>query len=176
MENKNIPDYVLKKGISKDDFVKIRDELKNMLLDDVLVKLNDYDDMIENIRKLDSSPKTDRWISKFHLHATFTDRVINNNVIKIEKIFNKILEDWEVYLTTKEEKNDDSNQKVKDNEQGKEEEVKNELDKDESLEHELIDDNSSISDEEVIEEKNVDEEPVLKEVTNIDTIEGDKDE
>lgn len=165
MKNKNIPDYVLKKGISKDDFVKICDELKRLLIDDVLVKLNDYNDMIDNVRKLDSSPKTDRWISNFQLHVSLTDKVINNNVIKIEKIFNKIFEDWDIYLTSKDEVNEKENvDKTKD-------------DLDNSLKKEVINDagdgeHVSLEDE----NKNIDEEPILNEITNIDTIEGDKDE
>ena len=150
MNDKNIPEYVLEKGISRDDFVKIRDELKNMLLEDVLVKLNDYDAMLENIKKIDSSPNTDKWISNFDLHVGLTGKIINNNVIKIEKLFDKIFEDWEAYQI---QQGDSAN-----------------------VEEQSVVDSEVVNNEEVKEEIDDGPEPVLNELTKIDTIEGDDNE
>ena len=150
MNDKNIPEYVLEKGISRDDFVKIRDELKNMLLEDVLVKLNDYDAMLENIKKIDSSPNTDKWISNFDLHVGLTGKIINNNVIKIEKLFDKIFEDWEAYQI---QQGDSAN-----------------------VEAQSVVDSEVVNNEEVKEEIDEGPEPVLNELTKIDTIEGDDNE
>jgi len=95
MEGRNIPSYVLAKGISKDGFVKLLGDIKTAVIVDGLEKINDYDKMLDEVKKMDT--QDDDWVSKFEKQVIESNEVINSNYKKIESLFERIFDDWEIY-------------------------------------------------------------------------------
>lgn len=97
MENNNIPNYVLANGISKDGFEKLLSDIKNAVM---INKLDDYSEMLEFVKTKDEDDQS--WSSDFEKQFLESKGIINDNLLKIEKLFNRIFKDWEIY---KEENN-----------------------------------------------------------------------
>lgn len=97
MQRKNIPAYVLANGISKMGFEKLLADIKNAALQDGVDKFNDYAEMIDFIKNNVADETVDQWINDFEVQIVESTKIIKDNVVKIEDLFNKIFEDWEKY-------------------------------------------------------------------------------
>ena len=97
MQRKNIPAYVLAKGISKTGFEKLLADIRKAAIEDGIDKFNDYNEMLEFIKINLDDESFSQWVNDFETQMTESTKIINDNVNQIENLFNKIFEDWEVY-------------------------------------------------------------------------------
>ena len=95
MQRKNIPAYVLARGVSKKGFEQLVADMKNPTIEEGLNKINEYQEMIDAVKAKDED--TDQWVSDFMMQLEESNRVIKENVSKIEALFETIFVDWEKY-------------------------------------------------------------------------------
>lgn len=95
MQRKNIPAYVLARGVSKKGFEQFLADIKNATIEEGLNKINEYQEMINAVKAKDED--TDQWVSDFMMQLEESNRVIKENVSKIEALFETIFVDWEKY-------------------------------------------------------------------------------
>ena len=95
MQRKNIPAYVLARGVSKKGFEQLLADIKNATIEEGLNKINEYQEMIDAVKAKDED--TDQWVSDFMMQLEESNRVIKENVSKIEALFETIFVDWEKY-------------------------------------------------------------------------------
>ena len=95
MQRKNIPAYVLARGLSKKGFEQLLADIKNATIEEGLNKINEYQEMIDAVKAKDED--TDQWVSDFMMQLEESNRVIKENVSKIEALFETIFVDWEKY-------------------------------------------------------------------------------
>ncbi|MBE6150757.1 MAG: hypothetical protein E7162_02935 [Firmicutes bacterium] len=95
MQRKNIPAYVLARGVSKKGFEQLLADIKNATIEEGLNKINEYQEMIDAVKAKDEN--TDQWVSDFMMQLEESNRVIKENVSKIEALFETIFVDWEKY-------------------------------------------------------------------------------
>ena len=95
MQRKNIPAYVLARGVSKKGFEQLLADIKNATIEEGLNKINEYQEMIDTVKAKDED--TDQWVSDFMMQLEESNRVIKENVSKIEALFETIFVDWEKY-------------------------------------------------------------------------------
>ncbi len=95
MQRKNIPAYVLARGVSKKGFEQLLADIKNAAIEEGLNKINEYQEMIDAVKAKDGD--TDQWVSDFMMQLEESNKVINENVSKIETLFETIFVDWEKY-------------------------------------------------------------------------------
>lgn len=95
MQRKNIPAYVLARGLSKKGFEQLLADIKNATIEEGLNKINEYQEMIDAVKAKDED--TDQWVSDFMMQIEESNRVIKENVSKIEALFETIFVDWEKY-------------------------------------------------------------------------------
>ena len=95
MQRKNIPAYVLARGVSKKGFEQLLADIKNATIEEGLNKINEYQEMIDAVKAKDED--TDQWVSDFMMQLEESKRVIKENVSKIEALFETIFVDWEKY-------------------------------------------------------------------------------
>lgn len=95
MQRKNIPAYVLARGVSKKGFEQLLANIKNATIEEGLNKINEYQEMIDAVKAKDEN--TDQWVSDFMMQLEESNRVIKENVSKIEALFETIFVDWEKY-------------------------------------------------------------------------------
>ena len=93
---------------------------KNATIEEGLNKINEYQEMINAVKAKDED--TDQWVSDFMMQLEESNRVIKENVSKIEALFETIFVDWEKYKeengiveeeTPVEEKNEKKDKKSK---------------------------------------------------------------
>lgn len=97
MQRKNIPSYVLAKGISKEGFEQLLEDIRNAAIEEGVKEFSNYSEMIESIKAKDNSEGTNQWISDFEAQLNESTKIINDNMAKIEDLFNRIFNDWEIY-------------------------------------------------------------------------------
>lgn len=95
MQRKNIPAYVLARGVSKKGFEQLLADIKNATIEEGLNKINEYQEMIDAVKAKDEN--TYQWVSDFMMQLEESNRVIKENVSKIEALFETIFVDWEKY-------------------------------------------------------------------------------
>ena len=95
MQRKNIPTYVLARGVSKKGFEQLLANIKKATIEEGLNKINEYQEMIDAVKAKDED--TDQWVSDFMMQLEESNRVIKENVSKIEALFETIFVDWEKY-------------------------------------------------------------------------------
>lgn len=95
MQRKNIPAYVLARGVSKKGFEQLLADIKNATIEEGLNKINEYQEMIDAVKAKDED--TDQWVSDFMMQLEESNKVIKENVSKIEALFETIFVDWEKY-------------------------------------------------------------------------------
>lgn len=95
MQRKNIPAYVLARGVSKKGFEQLLSDIKNAAIEEGLNKINEYQEMLDAVKAKEEN--TDQWVSDFMMALEETNKVINENVGKIEALFETIFVDWEKY-------------------------------------------------------------------------------
>jgi hypothetical protein len=133
MQRKNIPAYVLARGVSKKGFQQLLENIKNAAIEEGLNKINEYQEMIDAVKAKDED--ADQWVSDFMMQLEESGRVIKENVSKIEALFETIFVDWEKYKeengiveeveeTTVEEKKEESKEIQHED---KKEEIKKEI-------------------------------------------------
>lgn len=89
-DNSNIPSSILVKGVSHDDFNKLLNELKTIIIEDGVDKINNYDKVIKN------NPN-EEWKESFIGQVEESSKIIKEEYDKIENLFNRIFSDWEKY-------------------------------------------------------------------------------
>lgn len=89
-DNSNIPSSILVKGVSHDDFSKLLNELKTIILEDGVDKINNYDKVVKN------NPD-EEWKESFISQVDESSKIIKEEYDKIEELFNRIFNDWEKY-------------------------------------------------------------------------------
>lgn len=97
INNTSIPNSVLVKGISYDDFVKLFNELKKTIIEEGVTSLNDYTKVVDAVRKNDVTPETEEWINKFLTQVDESTKVINDEFAMIEELFERMFHDWQKY-------------------------------------------------------------------------------
>jgi hypothetical protein len=101
MESKNIPSYVLAKGISKEGFDVLLDNIKVAALEDGVNKFNKYEEMIDEVKQKEngviSQEEIEQWVVDFEMQLKESSDIINDNINQIETLFNRIFEDWDKY-------------------------------------------------------------------------------
>ena len=149
MQRKNIPAYVLARGVSKKGFERLLADIKNAAVEDGLNKINEYQEMIDTVNAKDKD--TDQWVSDFMMQLEESNKVINENVLKIEALFETIFKDWEKY---KEENGIVEEEEVP-VEEPKEEVVEEKVESKEEIKDDKIDEKTEVKIEEKQEEKEV---------------------
>ena len=96
MQRKNIPNYVLAKGISKDGFEQLRQDIRNAVMEEGVNEFSNYSELLNFIKEKDEA-NSEKWISDFEGQLNESITVINENMAKIEGLFSRIFADWEVY-------------------------------------------------------------------------------
>lgn len=101
MERKNIPSYVLAKGISKEGFDVLLDSIKVAALEDGVNKFNNCNKLIDEVKQKEngviSQEEIDQWVADFEEQLKESSDVIKDNMNQIEALFNRMFEDWEKY-------------------------------------------------------------------------------
>ena len=100
MDLNNVPNSLMK-GISKEDFDKLLETLKTVV-DECINNINNYNELMEEIKQNNSNEKTDKWIGEFKDHVAFSTEIIKAKYGNIEAMFNRIFEDWEKYKVEQE--------------------------------------------------------------------------
>jgi len=114
MENKSIPSSILANGISKEGFIMLLNDIKIAVISEGIDNLNQYDSILEVLRKNEPGNNTEEWITRFEKQISESNSIIKDNYNKIEKIFNKIFEDWEEYKKNNDISQVDMNENVGD--------------------------------------------------------------
>lgn len=93
-DNTNIPSEVLVKGVSHDDFVKLLNELKKIIITEGVADLNNYNKLVEEVKNNDGN---EEWTNRFVNQVNESTKVIEKEYDMIEKLFNRIFKDWDAY-------------------------------------------------------------------------------
>lgn len=96
MQRKNIPNYVLAKGISRVGFEQLLQDIRNAVIEEGLNEFCNYSELLNFIKEKDGA-NSEQWISEFEMQLNESTNVINENMAKIENLFARIFADWEVY-------------------------------------------------------------------------------
>jgi hypothetical protein len=96
MQRKNIPNYVLAKGISRDGFEQLLQDIRNAVMEEGVNEFSNYSELLNFIKEKDGAD-SEKWISEFEGQLTESVTIINENMAKIEGLFARIFADWEVY-------------------------------------------------------------------------------
>lgn len=96
MQRKNIPNYVLAKGISRVGFEQLLQDIRNAVIEEGLNEFCNYSELLNFIKEKDDA-NSEQWISDFEMQLNASTNVINENMAKIENLFARIFADWEVY-------------------------------------------------------------------------------
>lgn len=89
-DNSNIPSSILVKGVSHDDFNKLFNELKSVIMDDGISKITNYDRVIKG-------SSDEEWKERFINQVDDSSKIIQDEYEKIEELFNRIFKDWDEY-------------------------------------------------------------------------------
>lgn len=187
MQRKNIPAYVLARGVSKKGFEQLLADIKNAAIEEGLNKINEYQEMIDAVKAKDGD--TDQWVSDFMMQLEESNKVINENVSKIEALFETIFVDWEKYkeengiveeeITVEEPKEEVVEEKVESKEETKDDKTleKTEVKIEEKQEEKEVVENKVESKESKTEDKKEEvKEEKTEEKTEEDTKNSDKKE
>lgn len=96
MQRKNIPNYVLAKGISRDGFEQLLQDIRNAVMEEGVNEFSNYSELLNFIKEKDGAD-SEKWVSEFEGQLTESVTIINENMAKIEGLFARIFADWEVY-------------------------------------------------------------------------------
>ena len=98
---KTIPSAILTKGISKEGFTNLLNDIEYAVIDEGIDIITEESDKIINIvREKKPGEETEEWIKKFQGQIAVLDKVIEENIDKIEMLFERIFKDWEEYEKT----------------------------------------------------------------------------
>ena len=89
-DNSNIPSSILVKGVSHDDFNKLFNELKSIIVEDGISKITNYDRVIKG-------SSDEEWKERFINQVDDSSKIIQDEYEKIEELFNRIFKDWDEY-------------------------------------------------------------------------------
>lgn len=89
-DNSNIPSSILVKGVSHDDFNKLFNELKSVIVEDGISKITNYDRVIKG-------SSDEEWKERFINQVDDSSKIIQEEYEKIEELFNRIFKDWDEY-------------------------------------------------------------------------------
>lgn len=95
-DNTNIPNSILVKGVSHDDFVKLLKELKSIIIDEGIHDINNYNKLFESISKVDPNG-SEEWKDNFTKQVEKSTKIIESEYEKIEEMFNRLFDDWNEY-------------------------------------------------------------------------------
>lgn len=96
MDLNNVPSSLMK-GVSKEDFDKLLETLRSVMLEECINSLNNYEELIEEIKRNSPNEKTEKWINDFKNQVANSTEIIKARFENIEVMFNRIFEDWEKY-------------------------------------------------------------------------------
>lgn len=101
MQRKNIPTHVLAKGISKVGFEDLLCNIKIAVIDDGVNTFNNYSEMVEliknNVKDSNDKMEVEEWLSNFETKVFESTKIINENLDKINELFQRMFDDWEKY-------------------------------------------------------------------------------
>ena len=98
---KTISSAILTKGISKEGFTNLLNDIEYAVIDEGIDIITEESDKIINIvREKKPGEETEEWIKKFQEQIAVLDKVIEENIDKIEMLFERIFKDWEEYEKT----------------------------------------------------------------------------
>ena len=92
---KTIPSAILTKGISKEGFTNLLNDIEYAVIDEGIDIITE-----ESVREKKPGEETEEWIKKFQGQIAVLDKVIEENIDKIEMLFERIFKDWEEYEKT----------------------------------------------------------------------------
>lgn len=98
---KTIPSAILTKGISKEGLTNLLNDIEYAVIDEGLdVITEDSENIINVIREKKPGEESEEWIKKFQAQIAVLDKVVEDNIDKIEMLFERIFKDWEEYEKT----------------------------------------------------------------------------
>lgn len=168
---KAIPSAILTKGISKEGLTNLLNDIEYAVIDEGLdVITEESDKIISVIRENKPGEETEEWIKKFQDQIAVLDKVVEENIDKIEMLFERIFKDWEEYEKTNINVIDlENNEEVSDNSQEDKELDEEQQEEAQTEEVELSTNETDNSSEEVSDNPDVEDNDEVK-------TEGEKDE
>jgi len=100
MENA-IPSAILTKGISQEGLTNLLNGIEYAVIDEGIdVIMEEADKVISVLREKKPGDQTEAWVKKFQDQIAVLKKISDENMDKIEMLFERIFKDWEEYQKT----------------------------------------------------------------------------
>ena len=93
INNTNIPNSILVKGISHDDFVKLISNIRD-ISNEAVKDLGKYQNVLDYVNKKSEDKE---WSEKFVNQVNDSSKIIDEECKMMEEIFERIFNDWNEY-------------------------------------------------------------------------------